>query len=296
MTNNFYGLPTRGISNKHLRLEFLAEAGPRIVRLMPNGSDENLLAEVPDLKWNTPYGDYFIWGGHRLWHAPEALPRTYIPDDGGLKIEELEGGVRLSRLEAPTGIHKSIEIHLHSERPAVKLVHSLRNDGTWPVELAPWAITQLQMGGVAVLPQQIAPLDPDGLLPNRCLALWSYTRLQDSRLHLRDDGYVLVEAQPQSQACKVGYMNRRGWLGYLRQGVFFVKRFEPRPDRPHADFDCNAEVYCKDRFIELETLGPLSRLEPGQCVTHDETWELYLNAPPGVEDARALVRDLEPGE
>ena len=39
-TGDFYGLPTRIISGQHLRLEFLAEAGPRIVRLSLGGSDE----------------------------------------------------------------------------------------------------------------------------------------------------------------------------------------------------------------------------------------------------------------
>jgi hypothetical protein len=42
-SGDFYGLPTRIISNQHLWLEFLAGAGPRIVRLSLAGSDENLL-------------------------------------------------------------------------------------------------------------------------------------------------------------------------------------------------------------------------------------------------------------
>ena len=33
MTNDFYGLAIRSISNKHVHLEFLAESGPRLVRL-----------------------------------------------------------------------------------------------------------------------------------------------------------------------------------------------------------------------------------------------------------------------
>jgi hypothetical protein len=48
-----------------------------------------------------------------LGHAPESLPRTYIPDDDGVSIEELPDGVRLKGLtEKETGITKTIEIHL----------------------------------------------------------------------------------------------------------------------------------------------------------------------------------------
>ena len=36
----------------------------------------------------------------------------------------------------------------------------------------------------------------------------------------------------------------------------------------------NAEVYCDERSLELETLGPLSLLEPGAEAWHEERWQL----------------------
>jgi hypothetical protein len=291
---DFYGMPTRSIGNAHLRLEFLTRVGPRIVRLFLAGSDENQLAEAPDLRWETPFGDYHTWGGHRLWHAPEAFPRTYIPDDGGLTVEETPTGVRLCQpTEVPTGIRKCVEIRLHADWPALTLAHRLQNDGLWPVELAPWAITQLPLGGVAVLPLPNGPLDASGMLPNRRLALWPYTVWPDPRLDLHTD-YLLVQAQAHPSPCKIGYLNHHGWAGYVRRGVFFCKRFEPHPDRPHPDLGCNVEVYCNDDFIELETLAPLQRLEPGQAATHVETWEFYPapDMSPTVEGVRAQVQAL----
>ena len=59
---------------------------------------------------STPYGDYYFRGGHRIWHAPEAMPRTYIPD-GELQITELPDGVLLeSPTEPGTGIRKQIKL------------------------------------------------------------------------------------------------------------------------------------------------------------------------------------------
>jgi hypothetical protein len=294
MTGDFYGLPTCIMCNRHLRLEFLAEAGPRIVRLMLTGSDENLLVEVPDIHWTTPYGEYYLRGGHRLWHAPEAVPRSSVPDNGGLAIEERNGAVRLSQPPEPvTAIRKSMEIRLHDEGPAVTLSHELWNGGAWAIELAPWAITQLPLGGVAILPQPTEPMDRDGVLPNRHLVLWPYTRWRDPRLRLGDE-YVLVEAQPQSPIFKIGYLNHHGWVGYLRAGILLAKRFQPQPSAWHADLGCNAEVYCNERFIEMETLGPLSRIEPGQSVTHVETWEFYtgLGAPRTPDEVKSILSQL----
>jgi hypothetical protein len=270
---SYYGLPTFTLQNSHLQIDVLAKAGPRIVRLFYAGTDENLLAETAQTSWPTPYGEYHIWGGHRLWHAPEAFPRTYYPDDQGLKLEPLTDGVRLvGGLEIPHGIHKELEIHLNGDRPVVKLVHRIVNEGAWPVELAPWAITQLPLDGTILLPQPDRPAENEHL-PNRRLSLWSYTRLHDPRLELADD-VIRLHARSDRQAVKIGYRNTHGWAAYERNGIRLVKKFIPAGDVDYPDFGCNVEAYCKDQFCELETLGPLTRLHPGQSVTHIEEWEI----------------------
>lgn len=294
MTSNyFHGLPSQYIENEHVRVDFLTKGGPRIVGLFLAPSTTNLLAEVPDIKEETPYGDFHLYGGHRLWHAPEAFPRSYIPDDAGLEIEQLEDGVRLWQAETAlpvqiTGLQKSIELRLHADRPALTVNHTLNNKGIWPVTLAPWAITQLRLGGLAIVPQHTEPLDPAGLLPNRNLAIWPYTRLTDPRLHLRNE-YLFVAGRPGLPALKIGSMNRQGWLGYLIDDLFFCKTFTPQPEPPHPDLGCNTEIYCNDRFIELETLGPLVELHPGEAVTHSESWQIYEW--PAVPFISAEVRD-----
>jgi hypothetical protein len=293
MTIPFHGLPTGSLANRHLRLDFLAEAGPRVVRVCLAGSGGNLLAETPDVGWDTPFGAYHLRGGHRLWHAPEAFPRSSIPDDAGLEVEAVAGGVLLrGAVEPGTSLRKTIEIRLDPDRPAVTLTHRLENAGPWPVELAPWAITQLPLGGIAVLPQPATAVNGD-LAPNRLMALWPATRLADPRLSLADD-FLFVRGQPDARPCKVGTLSHRGWVGYLREGTFLVKRFAPQPNGPYPDLGCNAEVYCNDMFLELETLGPLVRLEPGAGSTHIETWAIYagLDATATPSGVRGLVETM----
>jgi hypothetical protein len=292
---DFYGLPTGTLGNDHLRLEYLAEAGPRLVRLFLNGlaPDQNLLAEMPDVVWPTPFGPYHVYGGHRLWHAPEAAPRTYIPDDDDLVVSDVPGGVELCRpTEAPSGLGKSLTILLHPERAALTLTHCISNQSLWPVELSPWAITQLPLGGVVILPQPSCPADHP-LSPNRHLVLWPYTSWADPRLGLHDE-YCLLHARPRLPPCKIGYFNGRGWAGYLRDGVLFVKYFQPRAERLHPDMGCNVETYCNDRYVELETVAPLSQVEPGQSVKHVEVWEFYsrVDAPATYEGVQALMSAL----
>lgn len=275
MNSDFFGLPIRAIANSVMRVEFLAEAGPRIVRLFLRGSDENWLAELPDKRVKTPLGDYFFRGGHRLWYAPERMPVTYQPDNAGITVEAMADGVRLHQPPEPlTDIRKSIEIRLHASRASLTLTHRIENAGGQKIQLAPWAITMLPLGGVAILPQNTQTIDDDGLLPNRNLVLWPYTPINDARLELRDDA-IRLYARAQLPPCKIGYWNRAGWLAYWRNEIVFVKRFAVNAEAWYPDFYCNAEVYCNDQFIELETLAPMRWLESRQMVEHIETWEFY---------------------
>ncbi len=82
--NDYYGLPTGRLENDLIAVDYLTEAGPRVVRLIPKALGENLLAEIPDAVLPSPHGPYHLYGGHRLWHAPEQSARTYVPEEGGL--------------------------------------------------------------------------------------------------------------------------------------------------------------------------------------------------------------------
>ncbi|MCX7755810.1 MAG: hypothetical protein N2117_11290 [Anaerolineales bacterium] len=272
-TGDFHGWPTLFLENRFLRLECLA-ASPRIVRLFPFGKP-NLFADLGNEFNETPYGRFYFRGGHRLWHSPEAMPRTYIPDNEGAIVSELPGGLRIEQPAEPwTHIAKSIEIRLNDSQPQVIVYHELRNDGPWPVEFAPWALTMFRLGGLGIFPLPVGNADPEGLLPNRQLVFWPYTRIQDLRLTVRDD-FILLRASGGLPPVKVGYFNPHGWQAYALDDVLFIKCFDPCPGAHFPDGGCNTETYTNHQFIELETLAPLVKLGPGETVTHTETWELH---------------------
>ena len=277
------------LKNDFLQIEYLTNS-LRITGLTPAGKP-NLLANLSDLvPIPTPYGEFYFHGGHRLWHAPESMPRTYIPDAGELRMTELANGVFLeARTEPGTGIRKQIEIILAPDTPSVRLTHTLINDGLWRVELAPWAITQFRLGGTVILPMPVGEVDPAGLLPNRQISFWPYARINDPRLKL-DDKFVLFKADALLPPFKFGYFNPHGWMAYWLDGVLFRKTFDVLADLDHPDNNSNAELYCNDRFVELESLGPLTTIRPNESVTHVETWEILTGLDPlPIEVQEALA-------
>lgn len=294
---DFHGLPTYVLGNDHLSLEILRDAGPRIVRLTPAGSDVNLLAEVPGVTLPSPHGPYTLYGGHRLWHAPEAPLRTYVPDDRGATVHVTPRGARMHMpADAHSHISKTIDVELPANSATVRLRHTVHNEGAWPVELAAWAITQLPPDGVAILPQRSTPLDEAGLLPNRQLTLWPYTRWSDARLECYEE-YILVRGRADMpEHFKIGYMNHHNWAAHLGRGYLFCKVTEPQPHRAHPDMGCNTEVYTDDAFLELETLSPLTRLEPGAQLHHEEIWQIRPapHIPLNIDGIRELLNSNQP--
>ena len=287
--SDFHGEPTRVLENEHVMVEYLANSA-RIVRFAPKGK-QNIFAELKKTPVTTAYGDFKFRGGHRLWHAPEHMPRTYIPDNEGALLSVIPNGVRIEMPPEPwTHIAKAIELELNSEKPQVIVRHELRNDGAWVAEFAPWALTMLKQGGVGIFPQPFGNVDDAGLLSNRRLSVWPYTKMDDPRLTLRDD-FILVHATPSLPPIKFGYFNPHGWMGYWIDNTLFVKRFDAQNDSQYPDNGCNVESYCNDEFIELESLGALTSVAPGQTVLHNELWELHetLDVPFIPVDVQRLI-------
>ena len=290
---DFHGRPALQITNGAIGVDVLAAAGPRIVGLRWDGSPANLLAETPDLGWDTPFGRYELLGGHRLWLAPEDPDRVATPDSDGLAVETLDDGVRLTGASEPaTGCVRIIEVRLHRALPLLTVLHRVRNDGQRPIELAPWAITQLPLGGLALLPQRRVKAGHD-TRPNRNLVLWPYSSWDDPRIHARD-GLLAVDARA-GDDLKVGCLDDSGWVAYVRDGTALVRRFEPAVAERHPDLGCNVETFCGSRYLELEILGPLEDLAPGGTATLLERGEVR-RAPAGdamlVRDA--LARPIDP--
>ena len=280
---------TERIVNEAIELDVLTTMGPRITGFAPTGGT-SVFAVTPDLTLDTGDGRGFrLVGGHRLWAAPEIPAATYIPDEEPPVIEELAGGLRFTQPPPPeTGIEKSIEIRLPRDQPRAVITHRLTNLGPDAVIVAPWAITMLRTGGVAVLPFGRHP--DDDFQADRSIVLWPYTTLEDGLIRLSDTHAEVIADR--TEPAKIGTTLHRGWMAYILDDQVFVKRAAHLEYRAYADLGASGQVYCRAEFCELETLGPLTELAPSMSVTHRETWELHERStlPDGIS---ALAAELD---
>ena len=284
----YSGYECCALENDTLQLLVTRSVGPRIISFGFKDGD-NLFAELPDVVTELSNGDVFhFYGGHRLWQAPEDFNTTYIPDDDPVEIVSIENGLSTTQKTLPTGLQKSMEIIL-SGKSQVIITHRVTNLGSSNITCAPWAITQFKTGGAAILPQSKSDA---GVLPNRSLALWSYTDMSNKNV-LWGREYILVSAQMESPF-KVGFSNPRGWLAYWLNGTLFVKHANYKAQVEYYDFGSSSECYCNDQFLELETLAPITSIPPNETVSHVETWDLYkdIDCPRDENETRVLVEKL----
>lgn len=248
-------------------VRLLVEAGPRLLFLgRPGGA--NLLHESPADAPRGP-GGWRPIGGHRLWTAPEDPVRTYTPDDTPVQVERTDGGVVLrGRVEPATGIRKVLGVRLAGG--AVHVRHTLEQVEGHSTR-APWAITAFGPGGRAWLPRVSRRPHPDALLPDQSLVLWPYTDLGDGRLALSAVAVCVDHDSNVRAPLKVGAVHPPGWLAWSRGRDVVVQHTRPSQG-VRADLGATHEIYVDSERTELEALGPVRTLRPGDAAVLEQTW------------------------
>src|SRR5260370_41951766 len=107
--------------------------------------------------------------------------------------------------------------------------------------------------------------------------MWAYTNLADKRLTFTRKYLLLRQDSNNGEPQKLGTFNSDTWAAYLLNGEVFVKRTKADPTKPYPDFGCSFETFTNNEFLEMETLGPMSRVLPGKKVEHVEQWSLHRN-------------------
>jgi hypothetical protein len=275
------------LDNGRVELIIPTEFGPRVMRYGFVGRS-NVLAEISPASQSkpTPYGDaWHIYGGHRLWVAPEHAERSYYPDNRPVRVERVERGVRVVQaVETHSGLEKSLSVELAPTGSHVVLRHRLLNRGCESLAIAPWSLSAMAPTGRAIFPHPPFVPHPDALAPARPLVLWPFTRMNDARFTWGDRFFSLQQDPRRKDAQKVGLYDPLGYMAYAIDGQLFIKRHHPKPGA-HADFGCNVQTFTNELFLELETLGPIVVLAPKQQVEHDEHWFLFDDVKLGTSEA-----------
>jgi len=245
-------------------------------------------------KANSKLTEWANFGGDKTWPAPQSdwpkiTSRAWPPPPAfdSLPLEAMEKNGTLvvtSPADPHYGIRTRRKIQLLPNSPAMRITTTFEKIEGKPVRVGIWIISQMKDPAGIYIPVPVKSIFPE-----------SYSK-QSSGIpkDLRVSNRIISLKRSSETNEKIGSdSSSLIWVG-TRQ----VLRIEsPRlPNLEYPDKGCSAEVYTNAdplNYIELELLGPLRVLKPGEQMEQISTYTLRLRTSkdPLADARKALVLD-----
>lgn len=284
----FAGFQCIQIDHAGLQMIVTTDVGPRVLSFCRAGSFNHFYVKKEHEGLRD--GLYHSYGGHRLWIAPEDKVRTYTPDSFPVAFREDKGALNFRSVTDSFGITKSMRVSWTPH--GFQIDHWFSNTGPDSARFAPWAVTVLRAGGTLSVPLHRLRPQAENLLPVTPLILWGYTDLTDERFDLSGE-LLRLRQLPIEAPTKFGAFIEPGIAAYSNGGETFVKSWKSNRGDEFADFGCNFESYTRHDMLEVESLGPLQDVRPGESsLFHTEFWSIENEeVPSDRKEARVWLLD-----
>lgn len=264
------------IENECIRVGVTIDVGPRIIYFSLIGRENVMFNDTNRIfaENNDFFGTWYAYGGHRLWVAPEKMPETYLPDNDRVEYQCNDNTVTFYPKPTPFGKKMYLSLSFSEQKPMIKIKQKIKNISDCPNRFAVWSVTSLAPGGIGITP---IGKRKTGYLPNRTIALWDYTCLQDKRLEITEHSVKITHDANEEKPFKIGFNAESGFSCYAVNGQIFAKCFQPYKKAEYPDFSCNFESYTNKLFLECELLGELRTVAPYESSTLEEEWCIMDN-------------------
>lgn len=215
------------------------------------------------------FGSTFWTSPQKEWNWPpvpeyDKMPYTVVErGEGKLAIKSQVS----ERLKYQIGKEFTIDDKNH----AIVINYTIRNEASEARQVAPWEITRVTNdGGIIFFDAPIDGITPAGLMTfkEQYGAVWYQTDAANENRKINADGH--------------------GWLAYCNNGLLLVKQFEDLDASAPAPGEAEIQVYVNrgKTYIELESQGAYTKLEPGQQLSWTVRWYLV----PVTEEAQPSAK------
>jgi hypothetical protein len=265
------------LSNGEVELIVTTDVGPRVIRYGFVGG-QNLFKEYAEQMGKSGEKTWLARGGHRIWMAPEDGVLSYALDNAPVHAEVKGDSIELTQnIEPETGLQKQMVVKLASSGSGVEVTNRIFNKGSKARDMATWGLTQMAPGGTGIVVLPPRGTHPKDLPPTNPLVMWAYTDFSDNRWHFTKK-YITLRMDPkQSSAQKLGTFNKNTVGAYSLGSDLFIKRHSAKDPAKQPDFGCSYETFTNNEFLEMETLGEVTHVQPGGSIQHVEQWSLSKN-------------------
>ena len=283
------------VSNGRVEAVIVPAVG-RVMQFRFAGEEEGPFWENREMDGKAPDPESKDWGnfgGDKAWPAPQSdwpkmTPRAWPPPvafDSRPNEARVDGfEVKLtSAVDPHYGIRVRREIKLDLDRPVMTVATTYEKVSGRPLQVGVWVITQLK-----------DPLAACASLPEFERFREGYYRQSDELPpNLRiENGLLLLTRDPKASH-KVGTdAGALFWVG--KEAVLRID--SPREVfGEYPDEGCSSEIYTNPdplAYVELEMLGPLSKMVVGDRITRTSNYTLLRRreVDPDLEVRRLLIQ------
>ena len=270
------------VTNGVIEAYVTVDIGPRIIRFgYVDGqnllcSNRKAFGPKDDKEFTDYFGEGKRWenlGGHRIWLSPESYPETYYPDLEPVSYEVTDdGAVFTPNPEKENGVAKSLEIKMDADDANMQVIMRVKNISEEDKNFAIWGLSVSEKGGTLIIPMNT---NDTGLLSNRIISVWPYTDMSNDRIYWGKKYVTLRQDERYEQPIKLGFDLNCGTVYFCLNDDVLCKNYDTNhPNGNYPDGGCSFETYTNDSMIEVESLGELKTVKPGETAVHTESWAL----------------------
>jgi hypothetical protein len=172
------------------------------------------------------------------------------------------------------------------------------NRGQKTVRQCYWSRTFANHGGIAIVPCDSFK----SRLPNLYylgMSRKTLNILPEEDAVVRQDDFLIIDGPPST--AKMGFDSVRGWVAYQsKDDLLFVKRFEVSENRNYGEaVGINLSIWYPKKDLlpccEVEPIGPMQNLKPGEQASYSVDWWLLESAFPadGKVDPVAIEKVVQ---
>ncbi len=271
---DYHGWPNAWqLSNGTVELVFVPQTG-RIMSYRLVGG-RNILWNNPSLAGKVvPLTDkeWANFGGDKVWPAPQSdwnWPPDPVLERGEPQVRATSDGL-IVRGRASSGLLLERQINMSKSGSQVRILDRLTNVSAKSVEKSVWEVCQVDDPDFALLPVQIGPRAPKGWF-----SLGGSTE-SASFVAVRSDGTLRIQRDPRGGR-KYGSGSGAGSVAAVKGGLKFTMGTPFVAGESYPDGGCGLEVFTSGDplpYVELELLGPIRRLNPGQSTSIAVVWTI----------------------
>lgn len=251
------------ISSGDLSMTIDAEKGAKILSF--KYGDQEVISQ---LQMFNAFGSTFWTSPQSEWNWPPVAEYDRLPYEVQLNPDSI---VMTGQVSERFGYSIGKTFSANPRKGAIVVTYTITNHTDSLRRVAPWEISRVPGNGLIFFECPSSEIFPSGLMTFEDAYGCSWYSFDESGENRK------VNA------------NAKGWLAYADNGLMMVKNFDDLAEGECAPAEAEVQVYVNQgkTFIELESQGAYTELNPGESLSYTVEW--YLVPVDEGEPSKALV-------